>query len=99
MITSDPLFETYDYAIGGKLVVGKTVLTDDYQQLVFTDQAARMRVKKELVHQLAEYMLENQLVEFTQYKDPVLFHTHVAIRAYIAPDDQVRILRLANKVV
>ena len=80
MITYDPVFETYDYAIGGKLVVGKTVLTDDYQQLVFTDQAARMRVKKELVHQLAEYMLENQLVEFTQYKDPVLFHTHVAIR-------------------
>ena len=90
MITYDPVFETYDYAIGGKLVVGKTVLTDDYQQLVFTDQAARMRVKKELVHQLAEYMLD---------KDPVLFHTHVAIRAYIAPDDQVRILRLANKVV
>ena len=79
--------------------VGKTVLTDEYQVLMNTDNEARLRVKKELIHQMAEFMLENNLVEFTQYKDPVLFHTHIAVRAYLAPNDQVKILRLANKVV
>ena len=99
MLTSDPIFETHDYIIGGKMVVGKTVLTDEYQVLMNTDNEARLRVKKELIHQMAEFMLENNLVEFTQYKDPVLFHTHIAVRAYLAPNDQVKILRLANKVV
>ena len=99
MLTSDPIFETHDYIIGGKMVVGKTVLTDEYQVLMNTDNEARLRVKKELIHQMAEYILENNLVEFTQYKDPVLFHTHIAVRAYLAPNDQVKILRLANKVV
>ena len=99
MLTSDPIFETHDYIIGGKMVVGKTVLTDEYQVLMKTDNEARLRVKKELIHQMAEFMLENNLVEFTQYKDPVLFHTHIAVRAYLAPNDQVKILRLANKVV
>ena len=73
--------------------------TDEYQVLMNTDNEARLRVKKELIHQMAEFMLENNLVEFTQYKDPVLFHTHIAVRAYLAPNDQVKILRLANKVV
>ena len=99
MLTSDPIFETHDYIIGGKMVVGKTVLTDEYQVLMNTDNEARLRVKKELIHQMAEFMLENNLVEFTQYKDPVLFHTHIAVRAYLAPNDQVKILRLANKIV
>jgi hypothetical protein len=99
MLTSDPIFETYDYAIGGKMVVGKTVLSDDYNELVKTDRDARLRVKKELIHQMAEFILENNLVEFTQYKDPILFHTHVAVRAYLAPNDQVKILRVANKIV
>ncbi len=99
MLTSDPIFETYDYAIGGKMVVGKTVLSDDYNELVRTDRDARLRVKKELIHQMAEFILENNLVEFTQYKDPILFHTHVAVRAYLAPNDQVKILRVANKIV
>ena len=99
MLTSNPIFETHDYIIGGKMVVGKTVLTDEYQVLMNTDNEARLRVKKELIHQMAEFMLENNLVEFTHYKDPVLFHTHIAVRAYLAPNDQVKILRLANKVV
>ena len=99
MLTSNPIFETHDYIIGGKMVVGKTVLTDEYQVLMNTDNEARLRVKKELIHQMAEFMLENNLVEFTQYKDPVLFHTHIAVRAYLAPNDQVKILRLANKIV
>ena len=92
-------FQTHDYIIGGKLVVGKATLDESFAQLMNTDYDARMSLKKDLVHQLAEFMLENNLVEFTQMDDPLTFRKHVAVRAYLAPNDQVKILRLANKVV
>ena len=96
---NEPTFQTYDYIIGGKLVVGKTTLDVSYSRLMHTDHEARTAVKKELVQQMAEYMLENNLVEFTQQDDPLTFRKQIAVRAYIAPNDQVKILRLANKIV
>lgn len=95
----DPVFDTYDYAIGGKMVVGKATLGDEYSQLMKTDQEARLRVKNELIQQMAQYILENNLVEFTQYTDPVTFNTVVHVRAYLAPNEQVKLLRVANKIV
>jgi hypothetical protein len=99
MVTEPPLFETYDYIIGGKMVVGKAILDESYEQLFKTDIDAVDRLKTELIHQMAQYILENKLVEFTQMKDPLSFRTQVAVRAYLAPNDQVKVLRLANKIV
>lgn len=96
---NDPVFTAYDYAIGGKLVQGKVILDASYEQLLDTDQEARMKIKTALVHQLAEYMLENKLVEFTQVTEPMTYRKAVFVRAYVAPDDQVKILRVANKIV
>ena len=48
------------------------------------------------MHQLTKHMLERNLVEFTSWDDPVTGKKHVAVRAYLAPDDQVKILRLAK---
>jgi len=98
MLSKDPLFTTYDYTIGGKMVVGKVILDDSYSELVNTDHEARMRVKQELIHQMATFILENNLVEFTQFVDPITFRKHVAVRAYLAPNDEVKILRVANKI-
>ncbi len=98
MIEGSTLFTTHDYSIGGKMVVGKAVLDDSYSHLMNTDYEARKKVKEHLIHQMAEYILENNLVEFTQMDDPVTFRKHIAVRAYLAPNDQVKILRLANKV-
>lgn len=100
----DPKFETYDYAIGGKLVVGKAVMDESFLVMQTADPDARKNIKKSLVSQLAEYMLENNLVEFTQQKgfpNPHTFQeqTVIMVRAYLAPNDQVKILRLANKIV
>lgn len=96
---NDPLFETYDYLIGGKMVVGRSVLDESYAELMKTDIDARQKLKMTLVQQMATHMLENNLVEFTQYDDPLTFRKHVMVRAYLAPNDQVKILRLANKIV
>lgn len=96
---NDPIFQTHDYIIGGKLVVGKAVMEDSFAQLANTDHEARMQLKKKLVMDMAQYMLENNLVEFTQQDDPMTLRKTVYVRAYIAPNDQVKILRLANKIV
>lgn len=93
-------FQTYDYLIGGKLVVGKAVLEDTFVEMVNgLDHEARMSLKRKLISDMAQYMLENNLVEFTQQDNPYDNTKTVMVRAYLAPDDQVKILRLANKVV
>ena len=99
MMLNEADFTTHDYAIGGKLVVGKCSLDESYSQLMATDVEARHMVKTRLVQQLATYMLENNLVEFTQLQDPITFTKTIAVRAYLAPNDQVKILRLANKIL
>jgi hypothetical protein len=95
----EPDFKSYDYVIGGKLVVGRAVIDETYQQLMMSDKEARQKVKEKLVTDMAHYMLENNLVEFMQQQNPMDLTTTVLVRAYIAPNDQVKILRLANKIV
>ena len=99
-MASDPVFQTYDYVIGGKMVVGRTTMTEDYKLMFLDgDKTAQKRVKSELIHQMAEFMLENNLVEFTYYDNPIDLSRQVAVRAYLAPSDQVKILRMANKIL
>lgn len=94
-----PEFTTKDYAIGGKMVTGTATMDEDFFEVMQHggDAAAKRNIKKSLVAQMAEYMLENNLVEFTQSKsinpntfNPVLV---VKVRAFITPNDQVKILR------
>lgn len=92
-------FETYDYTIGGKLVVGRASMEESFHQLMMSDADARLQVKKKLIMDMAEYMLENNLVEFTQQDDPLTFRKHITVRAYLADGPTVKILRLANKIV
>ena len=92
-------FTTHDYIIGGKMVVCYATIDGSYASLLNTDYDARQRVKFELATKMATYMVEQNLMEFTQMKDPLTFDTRLACRAYLAPNDQVKILRLANKIV
>jgi hypothetical protein len=95
----EPDFTTHDYIIGGKLVVGRASMDETFAEILGKDIDAKKRLKEKLVHDLATYMLENQLVEFTQQDDPMTFSKTIMVRAYLAPNDQVKILRLANKIV
>lgn len=95
----EPDFKTYDYIIGGKMVVGRASMEHSYAAQMNSDVEFRNEVKKKLIMDMAQFMLENNLVEFTQYDDPLTFGKQIAVRAYLAPNDQVKILRLANKVV
>jgi len=96
---SEPNFTTHDYAIGGKMVTGKAVLSESYRMMMENgDREAINAVKSELIHKMATFILENNLVEFAYQDDPITFSRQIAVRAYLAPNDQVKILRLANKI-
>ena len=66
-MTNSPVFETYDYIIGGKMVVGRAEMNEDFRMLLEDgDEDAKRAIKSKLIHDMAEFMLENQLVEFRQ---------------------------------
>jgi hypothetical protein len=95
---NDPTFEVYGFVIGGKLVVGRTEMDEDFRLMVEDgDATAIMHLKEKLTRDLVHHMLENKLVEFTHHDDPITMRRQLAVRAYLAPNDQVKILRLANK--
>lgn len=96
---NDLKFDTYDYAIGGKMVVGRATMSDSYKMMMEDgDGDAIKAVKSDLIQQMAKFMLENNLVEFTYQDNPMDFSRSVAVRAYLAPNDQIKILRTALKV-
>lgn len=100
---NDPGFKVYEYPIGGKMVVGSASINHSYMQLIDSgDKAAKQQVKQQLIHQMAQYILENDLVEFTQTQafNPNSFDKEIIVRcrAFLAPNDQVKILRTAHKI-
>jgi hypothetical protein len=96
---TDAMFQSYDYAIGGKMVVGRAEMDEAFREMMDNgDKTAIMQVKEKLTRDLVIYMLENKLVEFTHHDDPITFRRQLAIRAYLAPSDQVRILRLSKQI-
>jgi hypothetical protein len=96
---SELKFDTYDYLIGGKMVVGKAKMSPSYRTMLENGDAEAVEtLKMDLAVQVAKYMVENQLMEFTYQDDPLTFEKRIAVRAYLAPNDQIKILRLANPV-
>jgi len=96
---TDAMFSSYDYAIGGKMIVGRAEMDEAFREMMDNgDKTAILQVKEKLTRDLVHHMLENKLVEFTHHDDPITFRRQLAIRAYLAPSDQVRILRLSKQI-
>ena len=94
-----PEFQSHDYAIGGKMVVSKVEMTEEFRMMMEDgDATAIMQIKETLTRDLVQFIMENKLVEFTHYDDPITFRRQIAIRAYLAPSDQVKILRLSKQI-
>jgi hypothetical protein len=53
-------------------------------------------MRQKLCADLAAAMLAKGLVEINQAKNPYDFSTKIVARAYVAPDDQVKLLRTLN---
>ena len=95
---SEAKFETHEYAIGGKMVIGRATMSESYRMMMEDgDQKTIDAVKSQLIQQMAQFILENKLVEFAYQDDPITFSRQIAVRAYLAPNDQIKILRVAHK--
>ena len=96
---TDPTFTSWEYAIGGKMVVGRATMSEDFRMMMEDgDATAIMQIKEKLTRDLVQFILENKLVEFTHHDDPITLDRQIAIRAYLAPSDQVKILRLSKQI-
>ncbi len=85
-------FTYKDVAIGGKLVRG-TIRVPELK-MMYADHEFKQYLRSSMAQQLAEYMISNGLVEFTQMRDNITLDTLVNARCYLAPNDQVKILRM-----
>lgn len=88
----EPTIEYKDYAIGGKLVSVSVRVAEDVMINRFNDEQARQVMRQKLCEDLASAMLAKGLVEINQQKN-VDYTTTIVARAYVAPDDQVKLLR------
>lgn len=87
-------FNSYDYPIGGKMV-HVTYKMSELESTQFADDEFKKRMKSELAYKMAEFIIENKLCEFTRHHDPFGFSNLISMRCYLAPNDQVKILRTA----
>jgi hypothetical protein len=86
-------FNYKEFPIGGKLVTG-TISISEHKMLSYVSEPEfKEFLKKQMTHQMCEYIISNGFVEFTQMKDHTTFDTIVKARCYLAPNDQVKILR------
>jgi len=85
-----------DNLIKGQMITASTYFTHT-DAMFLNDQEQKARIKEKLVQQLAELILENKMVEFTQMSDPSTGDKTVKARCFLVPDGQVQIIREYNK--
>ena len=86
-------FKYTEIPIGGKLVAS-TIRVPEHKILSYVSESEfKEFLKKEMAKQMCEYMISNGFIEFTQKKDQTTLDVFVNARCYLAPSDQVKILR------
>jgi hypothetical protein len=81
------------------MVVGRAEMSEEFKVMLDDgDATAIMQIKEKLTRDMVHFMLENRLVEFTHHDDPSTMKRKLAVRAYLAPSDQVKILRLSKQI-
>lgn len=95
--TIDP-FDTkvnvQDIAIGGKLIT-VSLEPNPLDEMTFASPDDYKRaVKMKIATDLARVMIESNLIEFTQMLSSTTMGKVIHARCYLAPDSQVKILRI-----
>ena len=85
----------FDSAIESKGISVSLIISEDiYSSHVLPDD----EIKRQLVHKLAEAILEKQLCEFTMIPNTADYSKVFRVRAYLTPKEQCKILRQATKI-
>ena len=82
-----------EHVIGGKMVTIRSEIGAN-NLVHIDDETWRQTIRSELAHKLATFILQTGLCEITTMQTPHSLSRTVAIRCYLAPDDQVKILRI-----
>jgi hypothetical protein len=86
---------TYEHTIQGQMFMVE-YQTSEFMMASMGDDA-KIRIKKEIALNLAEKMLEEGAIAFTQIPDLASGATTIKARCFLVPDNQVRILRTLYK--
>lgn len=97
MSLKDYTIDIKEFAIQGKLVTLSATLSDLERMQFFTDNEFIKHAKNTLAAKLAEYIVNNKLIEFVYNQSHVDLSTTITCRCYLAPNDQVKILRVYEK--
>lgn len=89
-------FDIKHHTIGGKLVTGTTSISLSDSKFLHGDLPVDSYIKKELCEKIVSFILENKLAEFTMQENVSDMSKTYRVRCYLAPDDQVRVLRQLN---
>ena len=88
--------QTYDYPIQGQMfMVGYQA--SEYMMSTMSDVAVKNRIKEDIAFALAEKMIEEGAITFTQIPDISTGITTIKARCFLVPDNQVRLLRTLYK--
>lgn len=82
-----------EHAIGGKLFVAKASFDQSMLLTLGNEEAWRARVRETLIRQIVDFILQNKLCETTSFRDIADQKINVAARLYLAPNDQIKVLR------
>jgi hypothetical protein len=84
----------FDETVRGEMItVQKVVGVHELEMIKLDEDMFNQQVKRELAFQLAEQILKNKFVEFTKQQDMHTNKITYRARAYLTPDNQVRMLR------
>lgn len=87
-----------ELAIGGKaLKVHIRIAEYERMRMASDDEFAR-EMKRRLTRDMVEYMIDNRLIEFTTMQSADQLDTIVAARAYLAPNETVKLLRIHKAI-
>ena len=85
-------FKYEDLAIGGKMITAAVTVTE--AEIANGGEGFKSHVRERMVKALVSGIIEQGMIEFTQIKDPLQFNIKVMARCYLAPNDQVKLLRV-----
>lgn len=92
---TNPVDVTYkDTPIGGKLVIAQKVITE-LEMTQINESNLKAWIKENLTMNLVRSMIDNNLIEFTKMTSSQDYSVKFSARCYLAPSEEVRILRTA----
>jgi hypothetical protein len=81
----------HDYVIKGEMIIASMIMKS-FHTFDMSDSERKAHIKETLAKELAHYILENKMVEFTQIKDPSDDIT-VKARCFLVPSSEVQLIR------